>query len=101
VFILFPHNVRKFEEGSPQERITMLKDLGEVWTQNCLTGGTDMTSMARALVRGESAAAFEVALQHVRITKEGEPSPTSLDNVHKALKAVTDTVFAHCALETQ
>jgi hypothetical protein len=59
--------------------------------------------MASALVRGESAAAFETALQYARITKEGETSPISLDNVNKALKAVTDTVFAHCALylETQ
>jgi hypothetical protein len=60
-----------------------------------------MTSKARALVRRERAAAFETPLQHVRITKEGEPSPISLDIVNKALMAVTDTVFAHCALETQ
>ena len=53
----------------------MLKDLEEV------TLGTDMTSTARALVRGESAAAFEVALQHVSITKEGETSPICLDKM--------------------
>ena len=33
--------VRKFEEGSPQEWIDMLKDLEEIWTQNSMTGGTN------------------------------------------------------------
>jgi len=36
--------VRKFEEGSPQEWIDLLKDLEEIWTQNSMTGGTDRAS---------------------------------------------------------
>ena len=54
--------VRTFEEGSPQEWIDMLKDLEEIWTQNSMTGGTDRASTVRALVRGESAVAFETSL---------------------------------------
>ena len=93
--------VRKFEEGSPQEWIDMLKDLEEIWTQNSMTGGTDRASTVRALVRGESAVAFETSLQDARTTEDGEMVPISLDNVNKALEAVTHTVFPYCALETQ
>ena len=93
--------VREFEEGSPQEWIDMLKDLEEIWTQNSMTGGTDRASTVRALVRGESAVAFETSLQDARTTEDGEMVPISLDNVNKALEAVTHTVFPYCALETQ
>jgi len=93
--------VRKFEEGSPQEWIDMLKDLEEIWTQNSMTGGTDRASTVRALVRGESAVAFETSLQDARTTEDGEMVPISLDNVNKALEAVTHTVFPYRALETQ
>ena len=93
--------VRKFEEGSPQEWIDMLKDLDEIWTQNSMTGGTDRASTVRALVRGESAVAFETALQDYRVTAEGETVPISTEHVQEALKAVTETVFPHRALETQ
>ena len=93
--------VRKFEEGSPQEWIDMLKDLEEIWTQNSMTGGTDRASTVRALVRGESAVAFETALQDCRVTAEGETVPISTEHVQESLKAVTETVFPHRALETQ
>jgi hypothetical protein len=93
--------VRKFEVGSPQEWIDMLKDLEEIWTQNSMTGGTYRESTVRALVRGESAVAFETSLQDVRTTEDGEMVPISLDSVNKALEAVTHTVFPYCALETQ
>jgi ribosomal protein L16/L10AE len=55
----------------------------------------------RALVRGESAVAFETALHDYRVTAEGETVPISTEHVQEALKAVTETVFPHRALETQ
>jgi hypothetical protein len=58
---------RKFEVGSPQEWIDMLKDLEEIWTQNSMTGGTDRASTVRALVRGESTVEFQTALQDARV----------------------------------
>ena len=93
--------VRKFEEGTPQEWIDMLRDLEEIWTQNSMTGGTDRASTVRALVRGESAVAFETSLQDSRTTEGGETVPISPNHVQQALKAVTETVFPHRALETQ
>ena len=64
--------VRKFEEGNSQEWIDMLRDLEEIWTQNSMTGGTDRASTVRALVHGESAVAFETALQDARTAEEGQ-----------------------------
>jgi hypothetical protein len=93
--------VRKFEEGNPQEWIDMLRDLEEIWTKNPMTGGTDKASTVRALVRRESAVAFETALQDARTAEDGQISPISFKNVNQSLSAVTETVFPHRALETQ
>jgi hypothetical protein len=66
-----------------------------------MTGGTDRASTVRALVRGESAVAFETALQDARTAEDGQISPISVENVNLSLNAVTETVFPHGALETQ
>jgi hypothetical protein len=104
--LLTPPSTRNTSENSkkatPQEWIDMLRDLEEIWTQNSMTGGTDRASTVRALVRGESAVAFETALQDARTAEGGEISANQCGNhVQQALKAVTETVFPHRALETQ
>jgi hypothetical protein len=52
-------------------------------------------------VHGESAVAFETALQDARTAEEGQISPISVEHVNQALNAVTKTVSPHQALETQ
>ena len=93
--------VRKFEEGTPQQWIDLLKDLEEIWTQNSMTGGTDRASTVRALVRGESAIAFEATLADAMVDVDGVATRTTTDHVATALKAVTSTVFPFRALEMQ
>jgi predicted transcriptional regulator len=39
--------IQKFEEGSSQELIDMLKDLSEIWMFNYMTGDTIRASMVR------------------------------------------------------
>jgi hypothetical protein len=78
-----------------------VKGLGGDLDPELHDGGTDRASTVRALVRGESAVAFETALQDYRVTAEGETVPISTEHVQEALKAVTETVFPHHALETQ
>jgi hypothetical protein len=67
--------VRKFEEGSPQEWIDMLRDLCEIMTQNSMMGGTDRVSTLKALVRGSNAVAFETVFHGVRTTEVSETTP--------------------------
>ena len=94
--------VRKFEEGSPQQWIDLLKDLREIWKQNSIKEGSDRAATIRSLVKGESATAFEAALEDSRMSEEGEEEqPITEDNVEKALNAVATTVFPHRALEIQ
>ena len=93
--------VRKFEEGTPQQWIDLLRDMEEIWTQNSMNGGTDCASTVRALVRGESLTSFETALQDARTNEAGEELPITPDNVKMALDAVATTVFPHRALEIQ
>jgi hypothetical protein len=81
--------------------IDMLRDLEEIWTRNSMTGSTDRASTVRAVEHGESAVAFETALQDARTAEEGQTSPISVEHVNLSLNAVTETVFLHKALETQ
>jgi hypothetical protein len=93
--------VRKFEEGTPQMWIDLVRDLEEIWVQNSMNGGTDRASTVRALVRGESLTAFEAALQDARMNEAGEEQPITPVHVQQALEAVGTTVFPHRALEIQ
>jgi hypothetical protein len=79
----------------------MLRDLDEIWTQNSMAGTLIGPLQVRALVCGESAFAFETALQETRRAEEGQTSPISVEHVKEAMNAVTETVFPHRALETQ
>ena len=97
----YKKHVRRFEEGTPQQWLDLLKDLEEVWTQNSMTGGTDRASTVRALVKGESLVTFEAAIQDDRTTEDGVELPLTLEHVNNGLKAVTVSVFPHRALEIQ
>lgn len=93
--------IRKFEEGTPQEWIDLLKDLQEVWRQNSITTGQDRVANIRALVRGESLVSFETALEDARKDEEGNEKEVDVEIVQVALNAVTASVFPHRALEIQ
>ena len=97
----YKKTVRKFEEGSPQQWIDLLKDLREIWKQNSIRDGSDRAATVRSLVKGESATAFEAALEESRINEGAEEQPITEDDVERALNAVASTVFPHQALEIQ
>ena len=93
--------VRKFEEGTAQQWIDVLKDMIEIWTQNGVKEGSDRAATVRSVVKGESATAFESALQEQRMGEDGVELPLTTDHVDKALEAVAASVFPHRALEIQ
>ena len=94
--------VRKFEEGSVQEWIDLLKDFDKIWTQNVIHGGTDRAATVRALTHGETLSSFKSALTGVRKPNEpGEPEPITAEHLQTTLNAISNQVFPHCALKTQ
>ena len=93
--------VRKFEEGTPQAWIELLKDLAEIWRQNSIGDGADRVATVRALVRGESLTAFEASLQDARTNDEGDLADITEEHIQTALDSVATTVFPHRALEIQ
>ena len=97
----YKKQVRKFEEGSPQEWIELLRDVDEIWTQNAIAGATDRMSTIRALVRGESGVTFDAALAAARLDAAGVEQVLTTDHVKTALDAVALSVFPHRALEVQ
>ena len=97
----YKKQVRKFEEGSPQEWIDLLRDVDEIWTQNAIAGATDRMSTIRALVRGESGVTFDAALAAARLDDQGVEQVLTTDHVKTALDAVALSVFPHRALEVQ
>jgi hypothetical protein len=97
----YKKHVRKFEEGTPQQWIDVLRDMEEIWTQNSVNGGTDRASTVRAVVRGESLTSFEAALQEARMDEAGLEQQITPEMVQEALEAVSTSVFPHRALEIQ
>ena len=98
----YKKSVRKFDEGSVELWIELLRNLQEIWRQNRIIAGPDRVATVRAfLVRGESLTAFEAALQDARTNEEGEEQEVTSENVQLALNAVSTTVFPHRALEIQ
>jgi hypothetical protein len=97
----YKKQVRKFEEGTPQQWINLLRDLQEIWTQNSVNGGTDRASTVRAVVKGESITSFETSLQEARTNNDGVEQVIASVHVDTALNGVATTVFPHRALEIQ
>ena len=97
----FKKFVRKFEEGTPQQWVDLVKDLREIWRQNGIEEGSDRVATVRSLIKGESGTAFETALQDLRTNIDGQEQDITKENVEVALKAVATTVFPHRALEIQ
>src|SRR5210317_40492 len=50
----YKKHLKKFEEGTPQEFINLLKSLDEVWAQNAVTGPHDRSSTIRSTLMGET-----------------------------------------------
>ena len=90
--------VRKFEEGTAQQWIDVLKDMIEIWTQNGVKEGSDRAATVRSVVKGESATAFESALQEQRMGEDGVELPLTTDHVDKALKGRRSKCFSTSCL---
>jgi hypothetical protein len=96
--------VRVFEEGTPQQWIDLIRDVEEIWTQNTLNGPTDRTSTIRALLKGESLTAFDIALEDVWVDPDPNVQalvPLTVDHIGQAMDSVAMAVFPHCSLEIQ
>ena len=89
--------IRKFEEGTPQEFIDLMKSLDEIWAQNSVTGAHDRSSTIRSTLMGETLANFDSAIQDA--TANNVYLTTEL--VDNCLKTVAEEVFPHRALERQ
>jgi hypothetical protein len=86
---------RKFEEGTPQQWIDLLRDLQEIWTQISVNEGTDWASTVRAVVKGESITLFKTSLQEARTNDKGEEQAMTSAHVDTALNGVATTMFPH------
>ena len=97
----YKKTVRKFDEGTAQQWIDVLRDLQEIWKQNSIQDGSDRAATVRVIVKGESMVAFEAALEEVRQDENGVEQPLTENHVQEALNAVLASVFPHRALEIQ
>ena len=100
----YKKSMRVFEEGSPQEWMDVLAGIREIWRQNTVNGPNDRAATIVAILKGDSLTAFEAALEDVRINpdpNQEDPVPMTIEHIEIALRAVTNIVFPHRALEIQ
>jgi hypothetical protein len=100
--------MKTFEEGNPQEWMDALTGFREIWRQNSVNAPHDRAATVGAILKGDSLAAFNTALEDARVDPDPDedeefPEPLELDNDHVdiALSAVTEVVFPFRALEDQ
>jgi hypothetical protein len=94
--------VRTFEEGTPQQFIDLMHSLLEIWTQNSIEAPGDRVATVRAILKGESLAAFNTGLEDL-MTDPDQYEPLELDEemVIESLNVVASNVFPHRALDMQ
>ena len=71
--------VRKFEEGTPEQWIELIKDVEEIWTQNSIRRGPDRCATVRSLLRGESLAAFNTAIEEQTTPGKDESTEENME----------------------
>ena len=54
--------IKCFKEGTPQEFISLLKSLEEIWTQNSVTGALDHSSTISSILMGETLPNYDSAI---------------------------------------
>ena len=95
--------VRRFSEGSPNVWIRTLEDIREIWKQNRVQGGSDRAATVRTILRDDALTVFEAAMETQEPEEEGQTAAAAVtvEKVEQALKAVSESVFPHRALENQ
>ena len=95
--------IRRFEEGSPYEFITLIHDLKEVFAQNRTNSGDSRDSVIQNLLRGESLDTYRASLEDLRQDQNnaGNLLNCTPEFVKKAMQEVAKTVFPFRSLDKQ
>jgi hypothetical protein len=99
----YKKSVRTFEDGDPQQWMDVMTGLREIWLQNSIDDAKDMSNTVAAILQGDNLTAYQAAVEDLTVDPNNDTLvvPLTEDHVEQALRAVTETVFPFCALETQ
>jgi hypothetical protein len=86
-----------------QQWMDVMTGLREIWLQNSLDDPTDMSNTVVAILNEDSLTAYEAAVEDLTVDPDDDTQVILLteDHVKNVLRAVSETVFPFCALETQ
>ena len=94
--------VQRFQEGSPNQYISLLDSIYEVWEQNSIVAADDRTAVVRSLLREQSLITYDTAVLELQEPDaQGNSLPFDIDLIYLALDALATSVFPHRALEMQ
>ncbi len=97
--------LRRFNEGTVEQWITLRGKLTQIFTQNAVTGPTDQLATVRAILRGESLTCLNAYVEEHSsyVNEQGVTTAIALttDGVLEGLHAVAETVFPFRALSNQ
>ena len=104
----YKKTIKILSSGSPQEWIDVLHDVRDIWRQNVVTRPEDRAGVIAAILRGNTLANFETALEDARRDPDAMVDDDSADllplevaHIQNSLLEVAKMVFPHRALETQ
>ena len=97
--------VKRFEEGTAWEYISVLEKLKEIWRQNSVTTATDKEAVIKSVLNGDSLTQFNTGVTSARqvVQNDGTTQEADLAKAHiqAGLNAVSKNVFLHKALRNQ
>jgi hypothetical protein len=101
--LTYKKSIRTFEEGDPQQWMEVITGLKEIWAQNSIMEPADMLNTAVAILKRDSLASYEAAMEDNRTNPEVESLmvPLTEQHIDNVLLAVTNQIFPYCALKTQ
>ena len=97
--------VKRFEEGTAWEFITVLGKLEEIWRQNSVTTAADKEAVIKSVFHGDSLTQFVTGVTSARQTVQADGTTVEDDlavaHVDAGLNSVARNVFLHKALRNQ
>ena len=98
-------SVKRFEEGTAWEYISVLEKLREIWRQNSVTTATDEEAVIKSVFHGDSLTQYYTGVTSARQTVQADGTTQEAElaeeHIQAGLNAVSRNVFLHKALRNQ
>ena len=98
----YKKQVRLFDDGTPDEFITTLNDLDDIFKQNKVEQPSDQNALIESVLKATSKENYITFMEEVRgLNKVGKVPPIEEDSIEEAIQMMCHEIFPYRALDRQ